>query len=363
MTRLDQELKQLVQRTGSSTGRLRTDSDRVALSVNVRTDLAAVMQQLNSVYKPLVESLSSTDTLNALDFGLSGNIIFANASATEASASVFYDTALSRPRTIKECMDVFVTEVQRLETEISRGVVATDGYDDTALADIANKNNLNLAQLRADSMGPNYTFGNDGAIDLTYSLAQHIDVLGSFFSGFPGTGNTYTASYPVVTLNQSSVTDLSTHLSNIRDFVGMSGAASESPTYSTHGPVNVVSDGDNIEVAIQALDEAITNVSGGDYQQLTTAGAVAVDWTTGDTALIFGEGDIVVSFTDPSSYGTELTLVLSGVGAGIDTVTWPGTVNFIDNAQESLTRVTGVFKFLFIDTGVIEMYIGWQVAI
>ena len=279
MPRLDEKLEQIQQRSGSNTLNLRSDGGLTAFAVNTKKDIASIVDQLNNVYKPLVEGLSSTSSLNALDFGLSGNVLFTHINATAASALAFYDTAQARPRTVKETVDVLISEIARLETEIDRGI-SVDAYDDAELRALINKNDLNLKQLKLDAMGSNYTFDNDGVADLTYPLSQHIDAIGTFFSGFPTTGNTYTATYPSLalsvllsqitidtTLSQSVISGLTADLNYIRTFIGMDTTGPETPTYTDHGAVTTVSDGDSLEEAIQKLDVAVAAVSTVDLQE------------------------------------------------------------------------------------------------
>jgi len=278
--KLSDEVKALTQRTGTNTGRLRTEQERSAFSANVRADLASIIYQLNVVYKPLIEKLSSTDNLNALDFGLAGNVMFTHIAATEADAFAYYDASLVRPRTIKETIDVLLSELARLENLVEV-VEGADEYDDTELRNLIAGNSLDLEQLAKDAMGDEYTLDGDGEANLVYSLAQAVDAIGAFFSGYPGTGNTYTDAYPPLsfsvllsdvvidtTLPITTISGLFAQLSAIRNFIGMATVGPESPVYSDHGSTTIVSDGDSLEQAIAALDvllatHALRHLSGG----------------------------------------------------------------------------------------------------
>lgn len=257
MPKLTQELKKLVQRSGSNTGNLRTDSDRVRFQQNVKQDLSNIIAQLNSVYFTLAEALLSDDDFDPLDFGIAGNVIASHKNATAADSSVFFDTTRNRSKTIKESFDTIISEISRLENDIQKNF-NVEPYDDTEVKNNIATNDLNLKQLRLDTMGANYTFDNDGAADLTFSISQAIDAIGSFFSGFPGTGNTYTTSYPGLSFPQASVDDLTTHLNSIRTFIGMDTATS-STSYSQHGPISIVTDTESLEQSIQKLDETLSN--------------------------------------------------------------------------------------------------------
>jgi hypothetical protein len=271
MPTLDMTLDTLSQRTGSSSGALETVQERIQFQDSIRIDLAAMIGQMNVVYYPLFNSLSKITGLDALDYGLSGNVIFSHINATAADASIYYSTSLVRALTIKESMDVLLTEIARLENEINNNLTVL-AYDDTAVAAVGSLNTANLTQLRLDSMGSNYTFDADAQADLTYPLSQHIDAIGALMSGFPGTGNTYPGVYPALsllflasaitfdtTIAPSNITGLTTVLSNIATFTGMDGPADTTPTYSS---TNVVVDGTSLETAIGALDTAVFAVSG-----------------------------------------------------------------------------------------------------
>lgn len=368
MSRLDQQLKSIVQRTGSNTGALRTDSERAAFATNVKTDLATLTAQLNNVYKPLVESLSSTDSLNALDFGLSGNVIFTHINATEASAQAFFDATLVRPRSIKETVDVLLSELARLERSIQSNEEVS-AYDDTdVLAGIA-LNELNIEQLKQDTMGDNYELDGDGEPNLVYSLSQHVDAIGSLFSGFPGTGNTYTPTYPSLalsvllsnvtidtTLPQSAVTNLEAYLGYIRSFIGMNSVGPETPTYSTFGALTTIVDGQSLVEAIQALDEVAS--SGGAHASTHVAGGS--DVIDGDILHIDFSPDFYASSAAPgfSTFDYELASHLKGIDDAIGAAFSGGEANTASNLgvgeglYSSKSAVDLRFKSLIAGTGI-----------
>ena len=269
---LSSVLARIIQRTSSNTGKLRAESERVAFSNNVRADLASVIYQLNNVYYPLINTLMGEQLLNALDYGLSGNVIKTHITADVASATAYWDSDLDRARTIKETIDVLLSEIVRLENliaELAESVV----YDDTALWAAVSEGDLNLDQLTLDTMGPNYVLDGDGGANLTYSLSQAVEAIGGLLTGWPGLGNTYDSSFPTLsiavnlsdividsTLPQSAITDLETDLDNIRTFIGMDDASDTTPDYSSYGTVVHVADGDSLEEAIQKLDAALGTV-------------------------------------------------------------------------------------------------------
>lgn len=279
-TTLNQELNSLVQRTGSASNRLDTVSQRTSFASNVRADLANLVNVHNSITLPLFESLISEVGLEALDFGIAGNVIKTDLNASAGSATAYWSSELGRARSIKETIDVLLVEIAELENAID-SFTATVLYDDTDVRNLIATNNVDLDQLKIDIMGANYTLDGDGVANLSYSISQAVDAIGAFFSGFPGTGNTYPSSYPALslsillsditidtTLPQSTITNLVDHLSYIRTFIGMGTVGPETPTYSDHGAINFVSDATSLEVAIQALDTGLTShasrhISGG----------------------------------------------------------------------------------------------------
>lgn len=272
MNQLNKTIEQLSQRTSSNTGKLRTEDERAAFSNNVRADIASILNQLNKVYYPLVKTLMSEQALNALDYGLSGNVIKTHITANAASAKAYWDERLVRARTIKETIDVILAEISRLENLVN---ILSKGstFDDSEIWNELNEQDLNLKQLALDTMGPDYVFGGDGLSNLNYSLSQSIDALGAFFNGWPGTGNTYTTTFPSIalsillsqitldiTLPQNVITNLTTDLTAIRNFTGMDNATA-TPNYSAHGSIDYVTDGDSLEESIQILDQVIASLT------------------------------------------------------------------------------------------------------
>lgn len=269
---LSKVVKKIVQRTSTNTGKLRTEDERAAFSNNVRADLASILDQLNTVYYPLVNALMSEQALNALDFGLSGNVIKTHVQADAASAEAYWDDTVSRARTIKETIDVLLAEIARLESLISELSDAAQ-FDDSEIWAELSEQDLDLRQLAKDTMGSSYTLDGDGNANLTYSLAQALDAIGAFFTGWPGTGNTYTSTFPSLTLSvllsqvvldttipQSTITDLVADLATIRTYVGMDNSSDSTPDYTAHGAVTYILDGDSLEEAIQKLDAAINGL-------------------------------------------------------------------------------------------------------
>ena len=315
--KLSDEIAVIVQRAGTNAGRLRTESERAAFSSSVRGDLANIIYQYNTVVYPLFNALSSETGINALDLGLCGNTMFTHISANEADATAYYDSSLSRAHTVKETIDVLLGELSRLENLIAT-TSATTTYDDTAVRSLITANQLDLQQIIKDAFGLTYTLDGDGVEDLPYSLSQAIDEMGAFFSGFPGTGNTYTRTYPTLsltvllssividtTLPQSTITDLTDDLGYIRDFIGMSTTGPESPVYSDHGAISYVADGDTLEEAIQKLDAAVGNSEFFGNTVVTAKELIVNPLATGPNINVETYGDMVIQTLDFFGGGTE----------------------------------------------------------
>lgn len=297
MSTLTTELESVVQRSGTNANSLRTEAERASFASNVKKDIAAIVYQLNTVYNPLVSSLSSTVSINALDLGISGNSIFTKVDATASDAAAYWSTVNSRALTIKETVDLLLGEISRLENEL-QVALEQDAFDESVLEANIQTNVLNIQQLAKDTYGTAYSLDNDGNANLTYTIAQTIDAIGSHFTGYSSTGLSHSSTYPALTLNvalsnvtldttipQSTVTDLTTDLANIRSFVGMDDAADTTPDYSTHGggALSTVSDGDSLEEAIYKLDQAaagsVTKTLQDAYDDgaAGTAGAINLD--------------------------------------------------------------------------------------
>lgn len=268
---LKKVLKRVVQRTSSNTGKLRTEDERAAFSNNVRADIASILEQVNSVYYPLISTLMSEQTLNAIDYGLSGNVMKTNIAADAASAAAYWDTTVQRARTIKETVDVLLSEIARVESLISSLTDSSEYDDSELLADLAALT-LDLQQLKKDTMGPNYQFDGDGVANLTFSVSQALDALGALFGGWPGTGNTYSTTFPTLTFSvllssvildttipMATVANLTTNLTAIQAFTGMDTGIDSTPDYSAHNALTYISDGWSLERAIAALDDAIAS--------------------------------------------------------------------------------------------------------
>jgi len=127
---LSTQLESVVQRTGAISGQLASASQRAAFLTASRRDLANVISQLNTVYYVLANTLISEAGLDALDKGLSGNVIKSNVDASAVSASIYWNTIKTRPNTLKESLDIVVSELSRLENAIVTVTSATVGSAD-----------------------------------------------------------------------------------------------------------------------------------------------------------------------------------------------------------------------------------------
>lgn len=261
-------LKKKTQRTSSSTNKLKTDDERASFANNVKADLAGIYEQLNQVHYPLLASLASESSVNALETGLCGNVIKTNIFANSGSSKVYWDSSSSKVKTIKESLDTLLAEIARLETVIARSN-STQGYNDSALQSEITDIGLHLQQLLIDTMGSDYVLDSDGLPNRNYSLSQAVDAIGNFFTGFPALG-TYDTTFPALSLQVllsqisldttipvSTITDLSSHLDSIKTFTGQDLWSDSTPDYSAHGANVSLSNGDSLELALHKLDAII----------------------------------------------------------------------------------------------------------
>lgn len=108
----------LYQRTGSFST-LRTDADRLAFQRAVQEDISSLVVQLNTVYKKLVSTLSQESDLDALDWGLSGNVIFSHLDSESVSGEIFWDDINERGKTIKESLDYIASKFAAIEASLA----------------------------------------------------------------------------------------------------------------------------------------------------------------------------------------------------------------------------------------------------
>jgi hypothetical protein len=195
---LSTDLEILTQRTGASSGTLQTVAQRTAHVANTKADIANLINQLNTVYYPLMVKLAEVTGVDPQTLGLSGNAIYTHVEANSSGAEVYYDSGLGRKLTIKETVDVLLAEIARIENAIT--AAEASAYDDTAVRGLITANDLDLDQVVVDAFGDNYTLDGDGLSDLSHPLAQIIDAVGNLFNGYSPTGLSYTDSYPTLSL-------------------------------------------------------------------------------------------------------------------------------------------------------------------
>ena len=330
MGNLSEDLVTVTQRTGSNVGRLRTDAQRSAFLVNVQSDIASIMGQMNNVYYPLLNSLASIVAIEALDFGIAGNSVYTDVSASASSGSLYWDSVNSRTKTLKESFDTVLSEIVRLEAIVS---TPADAFDDTALVAATDNLELNAIQLRLDTMGGDYAFDLDGLANLDWSLAEHIEAIGAFFTGFPGTGITFTPGYPSLsfavnlsdinidtTLPQTTITSLPTHLAAIRTFVGM-GSATDTTVYSAHGALTYVADGQSLEQSIRVLDDATA-----DLQTLSGVAIAGTDLGTFTGSTIADTRTVKQALQDLETGFEDFTGLSRGINTGTYSVDFGDTM-------------------------------------
>lgn len=334
MAKLADNLETVVQRTSHNFD-LSSSQSRARFVASIRTDIASLASQLNTVYYPIVNAMAKLDTVDPLEVGLVANCIYADIGATQGSPTVYWDSGLARKRTVKEAFDVILGELARLEGNSSVGTGSTSSLEQEIEDNYTTLNSLigglsqDIIQLRKDSMGTGYTFDGDGQPDLAYPLAQHIEAIGAFFTGFPTVSpGTFANTYPTIsfsvnlsdvnidtTLAQATITNLPTHLAAIRSFIGMSTVGPETPNYSAHGTINYVADGTTLEEAIQALDEALAVVDSEPKYFVFKPGGTAGGNVYTDFNLLYADlitysptGQTAIVFDDTATPGVAISL-------------------------------------------------------
>lgn len=293
--KLSDKLQSIVQRSsGSNT--LNTVNDRSRFAKSVSDDLSAIIYQLNNVHLPLVNKLVDE---NAVDNGISGTVILTNLNADKSYENTYWNATVQRPCTIKETIDVILDRLS--EQQNNNDSADNNSIDEDAIYGSIEVNELNLQQLAADTMG-SYTFNDDGEATKEYPLAQAIDAIGAFFTGFPGTGNRYLGLYPTLTLtvNLSDVvidtqlpmgviSNLSSYLNYMRIFTGMGSVGPETPNYTAYGgSLNNIIDGENLEKSIWRLDQAASTLT---FQQVYDNGSFG---SAGSLSLLNSKGPIIL---------------------------------------------------------------------
>ena len=329
---LDKELKKITQSTGSVSGG-GLDTKRVELLVQIRTrrDIASIIYQLNTVYYNIVKTLTDGKDAgreNVLEVGIAGTNIICYQDATQGSA--FWADLLEKPATIKEVFDSVLSKISDIENQINE-TSGTTTYDDSSLHKRLDCIELNLLQIMKDTLGTG-SYGCDGSNDFVHSLASLINAIGANFSGFTPihsahAGETAVSSLTLsilssgitwdVAVSQTNVADLTTHLTCIRDAIGMSGASDCTNTFSTETPSaatggnNFIADGDSLREAIKALDTAIPTSGGGGWPTSTGVDYAGTDYEAASVAAANGYLAIV-----PNGTGSIQAAVSDGTAAG-----------------------------------------------
>lgn len=114
MATLVDSLETITQRTGAAFD-LTNPEARNRFLIALQHDFAGVIDQLNNVYHPIVDGLSQA----VIEDGLSGNTVYTDPTATVGSATAYYDITLERPRTIKETIDVLLTDIAAIQNSVT----------------------------------------------------------------------------------------------------------------------------------------------------------------------------------------------------------------------------------------------------
>jgi hypothetical protein len=338
----------------------------------LQTDIAAIIAQINLVYKPLVSTLDDA----AID-GLYGEHIKTFSQAVAGSDPLYWSEGEARILTVKESFDAVLSKMHDMEISI-QNVSTTSSTTNlyTSLASSITAIEARTNQLRGDTFGGNYAFGSGPT--LTYPLAQAIEAIGQQFSGWPGTGVTsWSSAFPTLsfsvalsdvtidtTLNQSVVAGLSTSLSNIYGFVGMSAWNDTSTNYSAYGTLVDISNAQPLEQAVARLD--INKLSKNAFAGSHTGFLIRTNSTTFTTLKVNTSAIVppTVSNDSASNYGIgsrwydtaagfEYVCLSGSVGAAVwrktssapDIETVDSDVNAIADGREYLMdTTTSTFK-------------------
>lgn len=225
---------------------------------SVVKDLAGIVEQINEVNYPLFDALPSTGkghNIDALDYGLSGNVIFTDLESSLGSEPVYWNTAQGRPCTVKESLEEVSSRLASLDNTVA-ALNDIAEYDDSALSDALAELELKLGQVAEDSFGSAYTLNSDGATILPYSMAEVLDAFGALCEGYSSTGLSHSGTFPSISIARGSVSELDGNLSEIYDAIGLE-EGDETIDYSLAGGPWSFANGVSLAHAAITLDENV----------------------------------------------------------------------------------------------------------
>ena len=231
----------------------------------VEEDIAKVYAQVNNVYYPVLSVLND-DAIN----GLFADYVQTYSAATTDSLDIYWSQSAARALSIKETFDVMLSRVIEIDNRLTSLAMSVNNSTDLSSlqSDVSQLTNR-VSQLSADTFEGNYAWTGSSSGALTYSVIQAVEALGTFFAGWPGLGVTsFSNTFPTLSLTvllstitldttiaSSTITDLDTWLANIYSYTGMGSGVVGSPTYSAHGTLVDVSDGQPLDQAVGILDD------------------------------------------------------------------------------------------------------------
>lgn len=274
----------------------------------IAADLAYLVQQWNNRLIPAFAAVprgEEDSSINAMILGLDGKNLWVDSTVTATSTdTTYYDSANTRPVTIKEALDDINTRltqaIEDLEDSISSSVgssgtsgTLTDaqkaaiGWNifDSSLSSSSSSldgksenSRLNIIQLAKDVYGSTFSLGNDGNAYLTYSVQQAVDALLEIHEGDWNSDISVTHSGVAIAGTQADINS----------------SAPGDDTF-TGSPINLEEDLDQLRAEIKELKGTIgwlTNLS-----SLYTGGANSIeDLLTGTS------GSASKSATNPWGY-------------------------------------------------------------
>ncbi len=198
---LSDNLAIITQRVGGASS-LEARTNRQSFLRAIKQDVSSIVGQLNGVYKVLVQNLPQEDDIDVLNYGISGNAVFADLDATAGSSNVYWNTAMERGNTIKESLDVIVSELSILESAVFSisppEVVSFLQYEDPgngqAISPTAD------AECVITALAP----GETRTLDAPVQLGQRLRLIGTTFWDL-GTSATITAENFIDTRENSDI--------------------------------------------------------------------------------------------------------------------------------------------------------------
>lgn len=277
-----------------------TNKDQMKAFVRAaKIDAAVNVHNWNNIIYPAIRTLRSSpeheyDVLDSEKGGISGWTVTTEPWATENGMECLWDYTRGQPHSITGTIMCLASQLEALKEDKS----TSEEYDDTELRSLIQCIDLNMGQLKKDTLAECYTYDCDGKSNLQYSMARHVyEIMSQLVVGGPSFGleSCFTDAYPDLSL-EIRVSDfiydalipasaieycgegylLSDALTNIHNFVGQANCLDDSPNYSSAVPTgpgagnNLISNGDSLVAAIKQIDRDLHSTK--EYSLSSTSG-------------------------------------------------------------------------------------------